>query len=553
MLVNLHISNIALIDELDIDFSEGLNILTGETGAGKSIIIGSIGIGLGGRFDKSLLRDETKDGMVELLFNVDEIMVEKLRKLEIEAGDGEVLISRRLAGNRTINRINNMTVTASVLKEAAGLLINLHAQHEQRTLLKPEMHMELLDSSDEKLASIKEEVRKLYNEHKEVVEKLESMQADEAERAKKLDFISYEINEIEQANLKQGEDDDLEIQFKKGSNAREIAEVTQEVYSITGYDDGRSAGNQLSRAVRDIQSLPKLDEDSAQLSEMLSEIDSLLSDFNKQLKDYMSESEFSEEELTEIEARLNLINSLKVKYGRTIDDIKNTLKELKEEQEELLSYDEIILKLSGKESELNDKMLSDAAKLTKARHSAADKLCKAISKSMMELNFNRVDFSMHFEELEKCTAGGKDKAVFYISTNIGEDPGPLNEIASGGELSRVLLSIKSAISEKGGTPTLIFDEIDSGISGVTAQKVGKMMKKLSGSHQIIAITHLPQIAAEADTAFVIEKTVDTGRTYTNIRSLTMDERVTEIARLLGGENITDSVISAAREMIGMGK
>ena len=225
MLVNLHISNIALIDELDIDFSEGLNILTGETGAGKSIIIGSIGIGLGGRFDKSLLRDETKDGMVELLFNVDEIMVEKLRKLEIEAGDGEVLISRRLAGNRTINRINNMTVTASVLKEAAGLLINLHAQHEQRTLLKPEMHMELLDSSDEKLASIKEEVRKLYNEHKEVVEKLESMQADEAERAKKLDFISYEINEIEQANLKQGEDDDLEIQFKKGSNAREIAEV----------------------------------------------------------------------------------------------------------------------------------------------------------------------------------------------------------------------------------------------------------------------------------------------------------------------------------------
>lgn len=553
MLVNLHISNIALIDELDIDFSEGLNILTGETGAGKSIIIGSIGIGLGGRFDKSLLRDETKDGMVELLFNVDEIMVEKLRKLEIEAGDGEVLISRRLAGNRTINRINNMTVTASVLKEAAGLLINLHAQHEQRTLLKPEMHMELLDSSDEKLASVKEEVRKLYNEHKEVVEKLESMQADEAERAKKLDFISYEINEIEQANLKQGEDDDLEIQFKKGSNAREIAEVTQEVYSITGYDDGRSAGNQLSRAVRDIQSLPKLDEDSAQLSEMLSEIDSLLSDFNKQLKDYMSESEFSEEELTEIEARLNLINSLKVKYGRTIDDIKNTLKELKEEQEDLLSYDETILKLSGKESELNDKMLSAAAKLTKARHSAADKLCKAISKSMMELNFNRVDFSMHFEELEKCTAGGKDKAVFYISTNIGEDPGPLNEIASGGELSRVLLSIKSAISEKGGTPTLIFDEIDSGISGVTAQKVGKMMKKLSGSHQIIAITHLPQIAAEADTAFVIEKTVDTGRTYTNIRSLTMDERVTEIARLLGGENITDSVISAAREMIGMGK
>lgn len=551
MLVNLHISNIALIDELDIDFSEGLNILTGETGAGKSIIVGSIGIGLGGRFDQSLLRDPSRDGMVELLFNVDSVMEDKLKALDITADQGEVLISRRLTGGRTVNRINNSTVTVSLLKEVSGLLLNLHAQHEQRTLLKPEMHLELLDSSDAALIPLKEEVARLYAEHKEVQDRLAYMQTDEAERAKKLDFLSYEIKEIEDARLRPGEDEELEAQYRRGTNQRGIAEVTGEVYNITGYDSDRSAGNMLSRAVREIQSLTRLDESASELSDMLSEIDSLLSDFNRQLSDYMSDSEFSEEELREVEERLNLINSLKVKYGRTFEEICDTLIELKKEAEELESFDETLAELNKKEQELDKKLTAAADKLSKARKKSADKLCKDISSSMAELNFNKVDFSMQFEELPKASRNGRDKAVFYISTNVGEKAGPLNEIASGGELSRVLLAMKSAISEKGGTPTLIFDEIDSGISGVTAQKVGKMMKKLSGSHQIIAITHLPQIAAEADSAFLIEKTTREGRTYTNIRALADEERVTELARLLGGEKITDSVLTAAKEMLGM--
>ena len=551
MLVNLHISNIALIDELDIDFSEGLNILTGETGAGKSIIVGSIGIGLGGRFDQSLLRDPSRDGMVELLFNVDSVMEDKLKALDITADQGEVLISRRLTGGRTVNRINNSTVTVSLLKEVSGLLLNLHAQHEQRTLLKPEMHLELLDSSDAALIPLKEEVARLYAEHKEVQDRLADMQTDEAERAKKLDFLSYEIKEIEDARLRPGEDEELEAQYRRGTNQRGIAEVTGEVYNITGYDSDRSAGNMLSRAVREIQSLTRLDESASELSDMLSEIDSLLSDFNRQLSDYMSDSEFSEEELREVEERLNLINSLKVKYGRTFEEICDTLIELKKEAEELESFDETLAELNKKEQELDKKLSAAADKLSKARKKSADKLCKDISRSMAELNFNKVDFTMQFEELPKASRNGRDKAVFYISTNVGEKAGPLNEIASGGELSRVLLAMKSAISEKGGTPTLIFDEIDSGISGVTAQKVGKMMKKLSGSHQIIAITHLPQIAAEADSAFLIEKTTREGRTYTNIRALADEERVTELARLLGGEKITDSVLTAAKEMLGM--
>ena len=549
MLVNLHISNIALIDELDIDFSDGLNILTGETGAGKSIIIGSIGIGLGGRFDQSLLRDSSRDGMVELLFDIDDIMAEKLRSLEIEVSDGEVLISRRLVGGKTINRINDRTVTVSKLRMAAGMLINLHAQHEQRTLLKPEMHMELLDSSDPGIEELKNEVRSIYQEHKAVSDKLAQMRTDKADRIKRMDFLDYEIKEIENAKLRSGEDEELELQFKKGSNAKEITEITSEVYSITGYDSDRSAGNQLSRAVRDIQSLTRLDEGAAELTNLLTDIEGLLSDFNRQLSEYMKDSDFSEEELREVESRLNLINSLKVKYGQSIEEISKSLSELKTEYDELGRYDDIIEELTAKEKELTEKLEEKSGKLSDKRKKAADRLCRDISKAMAELNFNRVDFSMHFEKLDRFTPSGTDRAVFYISTNIGEEPGPLNEIASGGELSRVLLAMKSAISEKGGTPTLIFDEIDSGISGVTAQKVGEMMKKLSGSHQIIAITHLPQIAAAADSAFLIEKTVENDRTFTNIRGLDKEERVNELARLLGGDKVTDSVIAAAREMI----
>ena len=417
MLVNLHISNIALIDELDIDFSEGLNILTGETGAGKSIIVGSIGIGLGGRFDQSLLRDPSRDGMVELLFNVDSVMEDKLKALDITADQGEVLISRRLTGGRTVNRINNSTVTVSLLKEVSGLLLNLHAQHEQRTLLKPEMHLELLDSSDAALIPLKEEVARLYAEHKEVQDRLADMQTDEAERAKKLDFLSYEIKEIEDARLRPGEDEELEAQYRRGTNQRGIAEVTGEVYNITRYDSDRSAGNMLSRAVREIQSLTRLDESASELSDMLSEIDSLLSDFNRQLSDYMSDSEFSEEELREVEERLNLINSLKVKYGRTFEEICDTLIELKKEAEELESFDETLAELNKKEQELDKKLTAAADKLSKARKKSADKLCKDISSSMAELNFNKVDFTMQFEELPKASRNGRDKAVFYISTN----------------------------------------------------------------------------------------------------------------------------------------
>ncbi|MCR5544518.1 MAG: DNA repair protein RecN [Eubacterium sp.] len=549
MLINLHIVNLALIDEIDIDFSEGLNIMTGETGAGKSIIIGSIGIGLGGRFDNSLLRDTEKDGLVELLFSVDSRVAGLLEEEEIEVEDGEVLISRRLVNGRSVNRINDKTVTVGKLKNVAQYLISLHAQHEQRTLLASSKHLEIVDSYSQDIADLKQKVKAAYSDYMAVSEKLEALCLDETERAKRLDYIRYEINDIESARLNAGEDDELEELYKKASNSREVAELTSEALQLTGYDTDGSAGNKISRATRVIQSLNHVDEGAQDLLNMIADIEGLVSDFNRQLSEYAASMEFDEETLRSAEDRLNLINTLKARYGHSIEDVLATLDRLKEEEDSLSSFEETKQKLE-KELELQKSKLEKAsAKLSDSRKKAAKALCAEISDAMKELNFNDVRFEMKFEPLGKFSANGTDKAEFYISTNIGEEMKPLVDTASGGELSRVMLAIKSVISETEDTPTLVFDEIDVGISGITAEKVGNMMHRLGESRQVLSITHLPQIAAAADTAYVIQKEVTSGKTITGIRRLDEEGRVMELARLLGGASITDSVISSAREMI----
>ena len=549
MLINLHIVNLALIDELDVDFSDGLNILTGETGAGKSIIIGSIGIGLGGRFDKALLRNPDKDGMVELLFSVDGELEKELIQEEIEIEDGELLVSRRLTGGKTINRINDKTVTAAKLRTVAEKLISLHAQHEQRTLLKKSKHLEIVDSYDETIAGIKAKVAALYKDYKDCEEKLGAMSMDETERQKRLDYIRYEINDIESARLKEGEDEELEELYRKASNSQNIAEITSDVERLTGYDNQASGGSQISDAVSRLNALSKYDENSEELISMLTDIDQLMSDFNRQLADYISDMEFDEETLRTAEDRLNLINTLKSRYGKDFDAINSTLLALKQEEEELVSYKETIRTLEQKKEECLKKLGAECDKLTKARKASAKKLCGVIADAMRDLNFNDVRFDMTFEKADSYSSNGNDIAEFIISTNVGEDIRPLVDVASGGELSRVMLAIKSVVSEAADTPTLIFDEIDVGISGITAQRVGAMMHRLAESRQIISITHLPQIAACADYAYVIEKEVVGDKTITGIKKLDQEGRVMELARLLGGDSITDTVIATAREMI----
>lgn len=547
MLINIHVKNLALIDELDIEFGRGLSILTGETGAGKSIIIGAIGIGLGGRFSRELLRDREKDGLVELTFNLSGEKEDIVPEEYIE--DGQIIISRKLSGERVINRINGETVTAGKIREIAERLINLHAQHEQTTLLREEMHIEILDSSDKALAELKDKVAKDYREYTANHNELAGMTEDASERIKRADYLSYEVKEIEEASLVPGEDEELEKLYQKMNNSREIREITEEVYGITGYDSSSSAGNSFSRAVQRLRTLERLDKDADPLISQITDIDSLISDFNHALSEYINEADFDEETYSTTEKRLDLINSLKAKYGRTIDDILKSCDEMKAELEKLLGYDERVKELTEKDKVLYEKLEASSEKLSKARIKQAEVLCNNISAALAQLNFNKVEFYMDISRLDRISASGRDRAVFMISTNVGEAAKPLHMVASGGELSRIMLAIKSCLADADSTPTLIFDEVDVGISGITAQKVAEMMKKLSESHQIISITHLPQIASKADTNYLIEKVVRDEKTYSGIRRIDGDEKIHEIARLLGGETITDNVISAARELL----
>lgn len=555
MLQSLHVKNLALIDEVCVDFSDGLNILTGETGAGKSIIIGSIGIGLGGKFDNSLLRNKDTEGLVELIFWLDKNGEDALQKADpsIVAEEGQVIIQRRLVNGRTINRINDHTVTVSKLKEISELLINLHAQHESTTLLKAKKHLMIIDSSDPAIIKEKQVFSDVYKDYKEVSDELADLDINCDERIKRLDFINFEINEIESAKLLKGEDSDLEDSFKKMNASKDILLAANEIYGATGYDKPDSMANAISRELPHLRELTRLDKDLKDIVEQLSDIDALLNDFNRSLSDYMQSMEFDERDLRDVEERLDIINSLKMKYGKSIEEIEKTCESLKAEKENLEHHDELVEELKKKKAKLKEKLDKEAEKLSNLRKNAAEKLCKKIRESLYLLNFNDVKFETSFKELEETGVNGRDEAIFMISTNVGEDLRALNEVASGGELSRVMLAIKAALADYDDSIALVFDEIDTGISGITAQAVGKMMKELSKRRQIIAITHLPQIAAAADHSFIIEKCITddqgTKKTVTNIREISEEGKIAEIARLLGGADITETVLNAASEMV----
>ena len=554
MLQNMHIKNLVLIDEIDIDFDKGLNILTGETGAGKSIIIGSLGICLGGKFPKELLRNENSDGLVELLFTVESDTVRrKLRELEIEEADEEVLISRRLnPTGKVVNRINGSTVTVSKLKETASVLIDLHAQHEQQTLLKPLRHIQILDEyGGEKIQKYINSVCRLYNEYIELTKELSGMSVDENEKNKKMDYLMYQINEIENANLVCNEDIELETYYKKANNSKCILDTANEIYAITGYDSHTSAGESIGHALTLLSRIKDLDDDLSDSLNMLTDIDSMLNDFNREFKDYMKSMEFDEEQFKKIESRLDFINSLKAKYGNSIQEILQSLDGFKEEYELLLDYDSRKKKIEGLVDRKREELSLACDELTSARKKVAKDMCDKIRQALLELNFESVQFDMEFSKADSFSSNGNDEAHFVISTNVGEPMRPLYDVASGGELSRVMLAIKSSLANADDTPSLVFDEIDVGISGRTAQKVAEQIAVIGKNHQVICITHLPQIAAMAKKHFLIEKKVENNKTITNIRSLDYDGQIDEIARLLGGAKITEVTIDAAKEMKNM--
>ena len=547
MLQNLHVKNLALIDETEVEFGPGLNILSGETGAGKSIIIGSINLALGEKVQKEMLRDNGESALVELIFFVEDAdTIEAIRALDIEMEDDTVILSRKITGGRAIGRINGEAVSASKMKAVASLLIDIHEQHEHQSLLSKKKHLEILDTfAKESLGDKKEKLAQCYQEYRKLKDELEHANLDGEERARELSFLEYEVKEIEDAQLTVGEDEELEAVFRKYSNGKKIMDAVGAANAATSEDD-ESASERIGRALRELSSVSAYDERVKEMEEQLTEIDNLLSDFNHELASYLSDEEFDEETFYETEKRLDLINHLKSKYGNTIADILKYGEEKAERITVLNDYDAYLAGLQKNVSEKEKQLEQLSRKVSDIRKKESKKLTESIKNALLDLNFLDVQFMMEFAETD-YTANGIDDAQFLISTNPGEPVKPLGKVASGGELSRIMLAIKTVMaSDKIGT--LIFDEIDSGISGRTAQMVSEKMNALGRSHQIICITHLPQIAAMADSHFLIEKSVENQATVSKIHKLTDEESVEELARMLGGVEITDTVLENAREM-----
>ncbi|WP_461810194.1 DNA repair protein RecN [Faecalimonas sp.] len=550
MLQNLHIKNLALIDEIEVDFEKGLNILTGETGAGKSIILGSIHLALGGKYSADMLRKGASYGLVELTFRIEKEGIKKaLKKLDIFPEENEVVFSRKLMEGRSVSRINGETVSISKVKETASILIDIHGQHEHQSLLYKKNHLDILDAfAKEQIAEMKTEVKEKYVIYKKIKEELKQAKIDEIDRAKEIDFIQFEVNQIREANLKFGEDKDLEEQYKKIINSKRIVENLEEVAEYMGEYGGNGIGDMLNRAIRCLGEISHMDNSISVLHGQLSDVDNLLNDFNRELSEYRHTLEFSEKEFYETETRLNEINRLKAKYGQTIEEILSYCEEKEERLERLSDYDAYIEQLQQRYCVAEENLKEVTKQLSEGRKKAALLLKDAIKSGLLELNFLEVQFEISFEELKEFTVDGKDVIEFLISMNPGELVKPLCEVASGGELSRIMLAIKTVLADKDEIGTLIFDEIDVGISGRTAQKVSEKMCVIGRKHQVICITHLAQIAAMADAHFAIEKKVNDGKTKTEISKLTEEQSVQELARILGGAQITNKVIENAMEM-----
>ena len=550
MLRNLHIKNLALIREIDIDFAEGLNILTGETGAGKSIIIDSVNLALGGRAVRSLVRDDADYGLVELLFEVDDAeTISSLRDMDVDPEDGVILISRKMKGTRSIFRINGETRPVGDVRECASLLLDIHGQSEHQKLLGSEHQLSLLDAyGREEIAKAREAVAAQYSVYSALKKRLEGEEMSEEERNRQKSFLEFEVSEISSANLIPGEDEQLEKTYKKLANSKKIVEAVGSAHDLTGYDSQDSAGDSIGRAIRCLEGVSSYDSDVEELLSMLSSVDDLLNDFNRSLSDYLEGLEFADEAFAETEMRLDLINHLKSKYGRTVDDILTVLEEKREQLTAIENYEEERAALYKKFAASEKKLESASAELTVLRKRTAEAFSEGVKLQLADLNFARADFEIRFNEPGAYSANGRDRIDFMIATNPGEERRILKNVVSGGELSRIMLGIKTMFAAGDRTGTLIFDEVDTGISGRTAQKVAEKMAVISRGRQVLCITHLPQIAAMADTHYGITKDVTGGSAVTRIEVLDERESEEELARLLGGAEITQNTQKNAREM-----
>mgnify|MGYP000677313929 CR=1 FL=1 len=538
MLIHLHVKNLALIEDIEVEFGPGLNILTGETGAGKSVLLGSMQLILGGRTARDMIRTGASCALVELLFQVENKKAEQaLNSLGIFTEEGQVLLSRKIMDGRSINKINGETCTVGQMKAAAECLLDIHGQHEHQSLLYQEKQLEILDAyGREKIRPAKEAVRQSYEEYRKYMRALKELDTDEEQRNREKAFLEFEISEIEKAHLVPGEDEELETLYRRLNNGKLILETLQSVHSLTGYDSGQGAGEAVGTGVRELLRVTEYDTQLESMAETLQEIDGLLNDFNRELSSYVEDLSFDDETFYETEKRLDQINGLKAKYGRTIEEILEYQNTQQQKLEKLARYEENFLEARQNLKKAEEQLEKDSYVLSEIRKDYSKTLTEKIIEGLRDLNFLDVKFRIDFQRKQEFTDNGYDSIEYEISTN------------SGGELSRIMLAIKAILADRDQIETLIFDEIDTGISGRTAQKVSEKMAVIGSCHQVLCITHLPQIAAMADTHFEIEKHQKGSETITEIHPLGERESVRELARLLGGAEITEAVLKNAMEM-----
>jgi DNA repair protein RecN (Recombination protein N) len=550
MLQSLHVKNIALIDDVEIDFTDGLNILTGETGAGKSIIIDSVNFALGARMPKDIVRSDCDYALCELVFSIDDEKTKsELEKLDVMLTDNQVILQRRIVNGKAGCKVNGESVPASRIRDIAEYLIDIHGQHEHQSLLYKKNHKILLDSFckegfDTELCKLAE----LYDEYKGAKEEYEKASASRDSVVRDLDYSKFVAEEIEAAALREGEDEELENDFSRMNNSRKIAEIFSKVMQALSSDQ-EGAASMVGYALSSMHQIADIDESARPLYEQLAEAEDVLSDSIRALSLYEESLEYSPEDYERIKERLDVINNLKMKYGQTIDKINDRLSEESEKIEKLSDYETYLENLEFKTKELYDKLLQVCAKVSDIRKKEAAILQKEITGALNNLNFLDARFEIIITSGEdKLSRDGFDDVEFMISTNPGEDIKPLTNVASGGELSRIMLALKSVLARRDNIGTLIFDEIDTGISGKTAQLVADRMSDIAADHQVIAVTHLPQIASHATTHFLIEKRADGNHTATSVKPLEYNESVEELARMLAGSEITEAVMENAAEL-----
>lgn len=555
MLQELSIKDFAIIDEIQISFQPKMTVLTGETGAGKSIIIDALGLLAGGRGSTEFIRKGEKKAVIQGLFTLprEANTYNILEEYGIDSEDGQIILQRDLyRGGRNICRINGMMVNLATLRKVGETLIDIHGQNEHQELMKPENHIDLLDEYDKKTSELRNQYQVVYQNYRKLKLSMEKKEADEKAWAQRLDMLNFQVKEIGEAGLKINEEDELVEEKNKLDNFQAIHDALELSYQILSGEKIDVVGN-LGNAMNELSDVSDLSENLQEINTKISDAFYSLEDVARDISDELDSMEWNGERLNEIEERLELIHQLKRKYGDTIEDILHYHSRIVKELREMENAEQNSEKQERQLSEALEKVKELAIKLSKQRKKSAKKLEKMIHKQLSALYMDKAVFEVKFLSNSKLYSKGIDKVEFYIQTNPGEEMGPLAKIASGGELSRIMLALKTIFSQKMGVTSIIFDEVDTGVSGRVAQAIAEKISQISNNSQVLCITHLPQVAAIADNHYYISKSVNDGRTETSLEELDEKQKIREIARMLSGSEITELTLKHAEELIKMSK